>query len=396
MAEHVLNLDVEQPVQAEVDPSLILKRYGRAIARKVKARFDEDDDVVYLAGRWFLHSLLADINISHLHLAEAILDMNGGGPMNTEAIFAEIGLAEDVNRHLQLFSLDYAMQEDQRFDEVGAAGVVAWYLQRMEPKQVHHVPLQLQYKPLPYDSTLLDDEMRNILIQIDDELSPIELDDDDDTSVTLRLTYPYRRTGTLPLSARLQYLFPTAYETNRIRITMVDAQSGDEVAGWVVREHGYVYGFEEFYKRYMLPVGAYITMRRDEEDPSKLIVDFANRPRPRTEWIHLAIPDGKKIRFEKERRSIGADYDDLMNFGVDDLDGLDALWPVYENMSLEEILRRLIPELANLMPQKAVHLTTLYSAVNLLRRCPPDPIFAKLVEHPDFENANGPYWRLTH
>ncbi len=395
LAEHALNVDVKEAVQEEIDPSIILKRYGRAIARKIKSRFDEDDDVVYLAGRWFLQSLLVDINIAHLHLAEAVLDMNGGGPMSTDAIFAEIGMSQEVNHHLQIFSLDYAMQKDQRFDEVGAAGVVAWYLQRMEPEQVHKVPLQLQYNPLPYDASMLDDEMRNLLISIDDELSPIELEDDDEDEVTLTLTYPYRRTGTLPLSARLQYLFPTAYETTRIQITMVDAQSGDEVAGWVVREHGYVYGFEEFYQRYMLPVGAYITLRRDTEDPRKLIVDFANRPRPRTEWIHLAIPDGKKLRFEKERRSIGADYDELMNFGVDDLEGLDALWPSYENMSIEEILRRLIPELASLSPQKAVHITTLYSAFNLLRRCPPDPIFAKLVEHPDFENISGPYWRLA-
>lgn len=395
LAEHVLNMDIKEVVEEEVNPEEILKRYGRAIARKIKAQFDEDDDVVYLAGRWFLQSLLANINIAHLHLAEAVLDMYGGGPMNTEAIFKEIGMEEDVNRHLQIFSLDYAMQEDQRFDEVGPAGEVAWYLQRMEPKQVHHVPLQLQYNPLPYDSSLLDDEMRNILIHIDDELSPIELDDEDENEVTLRLTYPYRRTGTLPLSARLQYFFPTAYETNRIRMTLVDAQSGDEVAGWVVRENGYVFGFKEFYERYQLPVGAYVTVRRDVENPSKLIVDFVNRPRARTEWIYLAIPEGKKLRFEKEKRAIGADYDELMTFGVDDLGGLDALWSVYENMGIEEILRRLIPELANLMPQKAVHITTLYSAINLLRRCPPDPIFAKLVEHPDFENVSGPYWRMT-
>jgi hypothetical protein len=264
----------------------------------------------------------------------------------------------------------------------------------MEPDAVREIPLQLQYVPVPYDADLLDSEMRNILLDIDDELSPIELVDDEIDEVTITLTYPYRRTGTLPLSARLNNLFPTAYETSRIRMTLVNEEDDMEVAGWVVREFGYVYGFEEFFTHYELPVGAYITLRR-HEDPAKLIVDFARRPRPRTETIKLAVPDGDRLRFESHKRQIGADYDELMNFGVEDIEGLDALWPKYGRLPVAEILRRLIPELVTLFPQQAVHVTTIYSAVNLVRRCPPDLIFATLVDDPDFENVGGPYWRMA-
>jgi hypothetical protein len=46
-------------------------------------------------------------------------------------------------------------------------------------------------------------------------------------------------------------------------------------------------------------------------------------------------------------------------------------------------------------PQRTVHAKTIYSAVNVLRRCPPGPIFATLVARPEFEHVGGPYWRLT-
>jgi hypothetical protein len=393
--DHALNAEPVELAEIEIEPDVIFRNYGRSIARKIKARFDQDEDVVYLAGRWFLKSLLADINIAHLNLAEAILDIAGGGPLTTEEIFEQIGMASDISPHLQIFSLDYAMQQDPRFDEVGPAGEVLWYLQRMEPEQVRKTPIQLEYDEIAYNQGLFTDEMKDLLVAIDDELSPIEREDEEEQAVTLTLTYPYRRTGTLPLSTRLQYLFPTAYETTRIRITLVDAATNEEAAGWVVRELGYVYGFEEFYKKYMLPVGAYITVRRHAEDPNKLLVDFQRRPRARTETIRLAVPEVDRLRFESLKRQVVADYDELMNFGVEDLAGLDRLWPIYKRLPLDEILRRLIPPLADLSPQKAVHVMTLYSAVNLVRRCPPDPIFATLLSHPDFGNVGGPYWRLT-
>jgi hypothetical protein len=62
------------------------------------------------------------------------------------------------------------------------------------------------------------------------------------------------------------------------------------------------------------------------DDPSRVIVDF-HAHRPRTEWIRLLIPreDGR-LTFESQRRAIGAEYDDLMVLGVDDLAAMDALW----------------------------------------------------------------------
>lgn len=393
LSDHLLNLDAESTsddsTDAAADSLQILRRFGRDIAYKLKDRFDEESDVVYLAGRWFLKSLLADVNIAHLHLSEAVLDMYGGGPLDTAAILKEIGAEFDVNPRLQVFSMDYALQSDPRFDEVGPAGQVLWYLRNMEPDIVKSVPTQLQYEPINYNVRVLTPEMQDVILEIDDELSPINLPEGEEEAVTVVLTYPYRRTGTLPLTAHLQGLFPTAFETNRIMTTLVDIQTKETVPGWVVRDQGYVFGLEPLYRKYQIPIGGYVTVRR-HEDPAKLIIDFSNR-RPRTEWIRLATVDDNFLRFENHKRSIGAAYDDLMIFGVDNLASLDKLWERCRRWSIADVVAKLLPELARLVPQQTIHFKTLYSAVNLVKRCPPEPILHALASHHEY--VGGQYWR---
>ena len=56
---------------------------------------------------------------------------------------------------------------------------------------------------------------------------------------------------------------------------------------------------------------------------------------------------------------------------------------------------RLFPELAKLSPQTTVHSKTVYSAVNVVRRCPPGPVFAELVRQPCFVSMGENYWRFN-
>jgi hypothetical protein len=373
----------------------LFKEYGDDIVYMLEERLRTVEDVVYFAGRWFLKSLLADINIAHLHLAEAVLVMHEGGPLDTASILKEIDLPQEINFRLQVFSLDHALFHDNRFDEVGPAGHVLWYLKEMEPEEVISPPQQLQYEPLDYNWRLLTDELIALEHEIDDELSNLRSPVHPADTVTFSLNFPHRRVGTLPLSSRLRHLFPTAYEAPRILTTLIDGQTGEEMTGWVVREHQYVYGLADFYRRHKLPVGAYITVRATD-DPSRVIIDFMAY-RPRTEWIRLAVPGGNnRLQFENHKRSIGAEYDELMILGADDLKAVDSLWIPAHNptRALNEIMRDLISELARLTPQQTVHAKTLYSAVNVIKRCPPGPIFAALVASPEFEHVGGPYWRL--
>jgi hypothetical protein len=110
--------------------------------------------------------------------------------------------------------------------------------------------------------------------------------------------------------------------------------------------------------------------------------------------VAKAVKD--RLTFEEGQQQIGAEYDDLLILGVEDPAAVDTLAERYRrHTTLAPLLKELIEELAQFSPQHYVHAKTLYSAVNLVRRCPPAPIFATLRSHPDFVNRGGAYWQLA-
>ena len=350
----------------------------------------ENETLVQVTGKWFPKDLLTDVNVGHLHLAEAILDINSGGPLTTAAILEQMGGLGEGSKELQEFSLNFVLKDDSRFDEVGPKGIVLWYLTRLEPAEVQQTPRQLQYNPIEYDRSLLSPDMLELEKDIDDENSPTEVLQSITRSGSITLNYPHRRVGTLPLNAAMRKIFPTAQRTLRTYITLVDGQDGEEYPGWVVRKERYVFGLNKFYRKHKLPVGAYITATSTEE-PGKIVINF-NAYRPRTEWVKLIVPKNNQILFEEARRSIGAQYDELMLLGADDLDAVDALFE--QRKPLATIIHNIITALATLNPQGFVHAKTIYSAVNVVKRCPPGPIFATLEANLDFRNMGGQNWKL--
>jgi hypothetical protein len=215
--------------------------------------------------------------------------------------------------------LNYGLQQDDRFDEVGPAGQVLWFLRRMEPPEVQHYPERLAYNPLSYDPSLLSTEMREIEIAIGDEHSVIPVQRGPrPQSVMVMLTYPHRRAGTLPLSSRLRLMFPTAYETPHIRFMLIDAESGEEIPAWVVRAGGYVYGLSDWFAKHDVPIGGYLTIQRTDV-PGRVQISCAQR-KPRIEWVRTAYVENNRLRFEGRKRSIGAEHDDLMIIDVADQD----------------------------------------------------------------------------
>jgi hypothetical protein len=344
-----------------------------------------------VAGFWFPKDLVLDIDIGSLHLAEAVLDMASGGPLVTESIIEQIGGVGAAPMTLQVFSLNLAMSQDKRFDEVGPAGKILWYLKRMEPDAVQRIPELLNYRPIEYDEDLLTDDMEDLETELDDELTPIDFVGKL-TRATTTIIYPHRRVGTLPLNAKIRQIFPTA-RTPRIHVSLIDEIDGQRYVGWVVHEHRFVYGVLDYYTKYRLPVGAYVTVKKGEKDGEFILSHQSHKAR--TEYIPLFTPNPDQIGFENKKRSIGADYDPLLILGVDDLAAIDQLAKSFTHKSLVTILRSLIHELSKLSPQGAVHFTTLYSAVNVLRRCPPGPIFAILQANPDFQDVGDYYWRIA-
>jgi hypothetical protein len=362
-----------------------------AFVHTLEALLNRSPSLIRLAETWFPRDLVIELNIGHLNLAEAVLELAGGEPLGAKDILSQIGGLGDAPPELQVFSLDYALNQDDRFDEVGPAGQVMWYLTRLEPPEVLSVPAMLQYTPIDYDRSVLTPEMLALETEIGDELSPLDEVFVDQADITL--TYPHRRLGTLPLNFKTRSVFPTANQASRIRVTLVDGQDDEEFPGWVVQQGGYVFGLDTFYQKHHLPIGAHVTVRRGQQ-PNTVIVDYTAH-RPRTEWIRLITPHQERVRFENHKRAIGAEYDELMILGADDLAAVDALYQSKPYQSLTATLKAFIPELARLSPQATVHAKTLYSAVNVVRRWPPGPILATLIANPDFEDVGGHYWRLA-
>jgi len=396
--EHPLNNDDIDLHPANTDDQYtaedIINDRQITIVQQVDKALTKNRDLVRIAGTWFVRDLMIEVDIGHLHLAEAVLDMNEGGPLTTEQILAEIGGLGDAPLSLQIFSLNYHMNEDKRFDEVGPSGEVLWFLHRLLPRMVQQVPAILQYNPIEYDRSLLQEEMLQLEYELDDEYSPIKSPQPED-EVSLTLIYPHRRIGTLPINSETQYIFPEA-KTPRIAITIIDVIDKEEYPCWVVHEHKYVYGLASLYQKHHLPVGAYVHLN-NTNDPSIIEIEFDSY-RPRTEWIPLVNGiDGDQLHFETAKRAIGADYDDMVIVGVNNLQDVDKLGNDIQNrqVPLAKLLRNLITELSKHNPQKTVHAKVLYSTLNILRRCPPGPIFATLIANPDFENVGGHYWKLS-
>jgi hypothetical protein len=62
---------------------------------------------------------------------------------------------------------------------------------------------------------------------------------------------------------------------------------------------------------------------------------------------------------------------------------------------LEKLVRDILQKLAGLTPQGHVHAEELYSAVNILRRIPPAPLFATLAASKEFIHVGDLHYRLA-
>lgn len=389
---HAANLGdggIEQLISM-IDSDSIVQQNLSDVSDTVLATLQENEDFLYLGGKWFVQSLLVEIGIGHLHLAEAVLDMQSGGPAATNAILPHLDLGKDTTDEVQAFSLNYAMLNDDRFDEIAPKGQVAWFLRRMEPEPVREVPARLQYKPQPYDEALLTLDLLQLERELSDEWSDYT-QSVAPASHTFALLYPHRLLGTLPLSIQLRSILPLG-RSPRQQFTFKDADNEQPISVWVVKEGRYLYGLSEWYEENSIPVGGTITIRGTDE-PNTFTIDCHRRARPRREDVRLASVDDNQLRFELSRRRIACDYDALMLLGTDITAAIDALWNRFatQGRSLSAIVAMVMGELSRLSLQESVHVKTIYSAVNMIYRVPPAPLFAELVRHPAFKAVTGDY-----
>ena len=394
LPHHALN---DKPVTVEDDgfnPDAILEEHGNELEKKIESAFSVDEQLIRIAGRWFPRALLVDVNVGNLNLAEAVLDMSGGEPLPASALLKDVALPVGVNPKLAEFSLNLALQEDGRFDEVGPAGEVLWCLKRLEPEEVRNIPLHLRYEPVEYDRASLTSQMLDLESQLDDELSDIELKSDSHLKeVTIALIYAHLRAGTLPISARIRSFFPTAYESPRVRFTLVDGKTRQRIPGWVVREQGYVYGLRDWYKANDLMPGSLVRIRRGDH-PGEVIIE-AKTYRATKDWVRTVIvgADGGVV-FALLKQSVSAEFNERMAFAIPSFEAVDQLWTQEKKQPFDKLVAGLIREISKLTPQGHVHAQELYSAVNIIRRTPPAPLFALLSSDPEFVHVGDLHFRL--
>jgi hypothetical protein len=393
LAEHALNEEpVSTPEEAETNVEAIIEERGGEIEKKLESAFSKDSGLANIAGRWFPRGLLIDVSEGQLNLAEAVLDVAQGEPQPAASLLKDVDLPANINPKLAEFSLNYALQDDVRFDEVGPAGQVLWCLRRLEPDGVREVPTSLRYTEIPYDRGLLSEAMLKLEAQLDDELSePQGPERKEAKEVTISLIYPHLRAGTLPLSERTRSLFPTAYESPRVRFTLVDARSGIKMPAWVVRENGYVFGLREWYKSHGLIPGSLVSVRRGQK-PGEVIVE-AKTQRASKDWIRTLIvgADGGLV-FAMLKQPITAEFNDRMAIYVPDFHALDPIWE--KKRPFDELVVSVMREVTKVNPQGHVHAQELYAAVNLVRRVPPAPLFALLASQPRFNHVGDLHFRL--
>jgi len=394
--DHFLNDPPEITQESDLlNSQFVIDNFRDLLVGSLENKLEANDDFVRIAGRWFPRALLVDVNQGHLNLAEAVLDMAGGGPLPTDALVEQVELPSSENPKLVEFSLDLGLEEDQRFDEVGPAGEVLWYLKRVEPQEVLEIPNFLRYHEIEHDRDLLSQDMLALERDLDDELSPLGNEISESDEVVISLIFPHWRVGSLPLSARVKHLFPTAYESPRIRFILEDRKSGESFPGWVVRENRYVIGLQEWYKAQGLMPGSFVRIQRGE-DPGRVLIS-ADSKRSSREWIRtVLVGSDSGTVYAMLKQVVAADFDERMAIAVPDADALDTVWDRMkkERPAFERVVVEIVRELTKLNPQGHVHAIELYAAMNIVRRCPPGPILALLASRPWFEHVGDLHFRF--
>lgn len=371
----------------------LFETHGTRIASIIDTALERNDNFIRIGEDWFLRAMMADVNTGHVNLAEAVLEVAGGGPLPTHIILRDLGLPQEIARSLQEASLNNVLAADPRFDEVSLTDKPAWFLRRLEPDQVREFPAQLLGKvatsadpasPLDQLMITLDDELDTSILKNLGPLAP-------QNSASVVLTAPHRRAGTLGLGRRLTSVFP---DTNKPRIPVFlrDKLNNKQFTVWLVKDGNYIWGLGEWYKTNDLPVGATIEISRTAE-PNVFIID-GKRHKPKRDWVRVASVRDQRLRLDTAQRATTCAADDLMSVYADDLRIFENV-RVAQTRDVAQIVREVFPEIAKLSPQGHVHASTLYSVVNLIMRIAPRDVFNALCNNPSFITIGDNYWHLS-
>ena len=392
---HKLNelVDRGNDLAESISPATIFERFGAPVPAALKEALlaRSEDGFVYYDHRWFLRRLMPNVHIGFLNLAEAVIEVaweqakSGRGnqrPLTTDEILAQIDLQGASSKEVARFAMELALSGDERFIDVGSEGEHLWLLRRLIPEHVLEVPARLRYEPVPFSVEAVPTEALNLIWGIADELSTMATastsQPEERQSVEFVLTYPHWRAGTIPVTPAIAAVLPRRDDGISV-VTLFDEANEERLTAWVSHKHHFVSSLSGWYAAHQVPAGAYITLSRTT-NPEVLGISYRAKRRTQREYVRLALVEGDKLTFEIRRQPMAIEFDETMIIVDENPEATDRLWKraTSGNKPISELLREVFSELAKLSPQGTVHFNTLYTAINVLRRCPPEPILAEL------------------
>ena len=221
-----------------LSPEEMLAQVADSLLPLIEKHLVSNPDFFVRAGdAWLTTDQIAPVSIGHLNIAEALIEM-AGGPVTTRELLDQVELDPDLTEAIRTFSLDTALQHDDRFIQVGIGEESAWFLRRLMPEAVIETPEILRYEPVEYDRSLLNVELLQVEYELADEWSDTpEADTGADVpqSAVYNLIYPHLVAGTMPLTQELRRMLPGG-KGRAIGITLVDGRWGSKFPAWVVHE----------------------------------------------------------------------------------------------------------------------------------------------------------------
>lgn len=393
-AGHKLNADAPDAMAAgpAVDPAAVLSGPARRVPELLREALRAEDAFATVEDRWMPRDLLAEVHVGHLNIAEAVIDMNQTS-LDTATLQRELDLPKEIAPDVLAFSLESALAADERFDQVGAGSERRWFLRRLEPGEAFAIPELLRYEPVDYDEDALTPDLEKVAFELDDEWA-----DEGETTeerkgaqtATLLLTYPHAASGTLPLNRRARPFFP-AGASERTMVMLVDGRWGNRFPAWVNHKGRYVAGLQAWMEKHKLPAGALITLEKRPD--GDIVVDFKPK-RMRREWMRWGQLTGDgELDIQLRKQEISCEYDEQIIIGAEKSAEFAAMRARSAGKPLDDLVFQVFSDLAGL--STTVNAKTVYSAVNLMRRVTPHPVFAALAADDRLERLPDGNFRLV-
>lgn len=121
----------DQEEEDALDAETILAEYGDLVSGRVREALESSDAFLRYGGRWLPTVMMVGFNEGHLNIAEAMIDITGEA-MGPDELLTEVPLDESAPAELARFSLNYVLEQDARFTNLGSESAPRWYLSRLK------------------------------------------------------------------------------------------------------------------------------------------------------------------------------------------------------------------------------------------------------------------------